>query len=190
MNCWGRNIYLCAAGVLILVESLTALLGSPMPPPIIQEKEFSLVGIEARTNNAKESTGNGVIPKQWSKFFAEGILSKIPNKIDPTIYAVYTDYASDRNGDYTFLIGAKISALAGIPAGMVVKKVPAGRYAVITSVVGPVQSVVPQAWQQIWGLEDRSQLGGVRSYKADFEVYDQRSRNPQSSQVDVYIGIR
>jgi predicted transcriptional regulator YdeE len=68
--------------------------------------------------------------------------------------------------------------------------VPAGRYALITSATGPVQSVVPQAWQQIWGLEDRSQLGGVRSYKADFEVYDQRSRDPQSSQVDVCIGIR
>ncbi len=110
MNCSGRNVYLCAAGLLILVESFAALMGSPMPPRIIQEKEFSVVGIEARTNNAKESTGDGIIPKQWSKFFAEGILSKIPNKVDPTIYAVYTDYASDRNGDYTFLIGAKISA--------------------------------------------------------------------------------
>jgi predicted transcriptional regulator YdeE len=190
MNCSGRNVYLCAAALLILVESFAALLGSPMPPRIIQEKEFSVVGIEARTNNAKESTGDGIIPKQWGKFFAEGILSKIPNKVDPTIYAVYTDYASDRNGDYTFLIGAKISAVADIPAGMVVKKVPAGKYAVITSATGPVQSVVPQTWQQIWGLEDKSQLGGVRSYKSDFEVYDQRSRDPQSSQVDIHIGIR
>jgi predicted transcriptional regulator YdeE len=190
MNCSGRNIYLCAAGLLILVESFAALLGSPMPSRIIQGKEFLVVGIEARTNNAKESTGDGIIPKQWSKFFAEGILSKIPNKVDPTIFAVYTDYASDRNGDYTFLIGAKVSAVAEIPAGMVTKIVPAGRYALITSATGPVQSVAPQAWQQIWGLEDRSQLGGVRSYKADFEVYDQRSRDPQSSQVDVCIGIR
>ncbi|HYK50593.1 MAG TPA: effector binding domain-containing protein, partial [Terriglobales bacterium] len=87
-------------------------------------------------------------------------------------------------------IGAKISAAADIPAGMVVKKVPAGKYAVITSATGPVQSVVPQAWQQIWGLEDKRQLGGARSYKSDFEVYDQRSRDPQSSQVDIHIGIR
>lgn len=161
-----------------------------MPLRVVQVKEFSVVGIEVRTNNANEMTSTGAIPKQWSRFFAEGILSKIPNKVDPTIYALYTDYASDRNGNYTFLIGAKVSAVSEIPAGMVNKKVPAARYAIITSATGPVQSVVPQAWQQIWGLEDKSQLGGVRSYKADFEVYDQRSRNPQSSQVDVYIGIR
>ena len=59
---------------------------------------------------------------------------------------------------------------------MVANKVPAGRFAVVTSAKGPVQNVVPQVWQQIWTLEDQAQLGGTRSYKVDFEVYDQRSR--------------
>jgi predicted transcriptional regulator YdeE len=161
-----------------------------MAPRIVEGKEFSIIGIEARTNNAKEMTNAGVIPKQWGKFFAEGILARIPNKIDPTIYAVYTDYASDRNGDYTFVIGANVSETSAIPEGMVAKKVPAGKYSVVTSARGPVENVVPQAWQQIYGLEDKSQLGGSRAYKADFEVYDQRSRDPQDSQVDIHVGIR
>lgn len=160
-----------------------------MPPRIVQGKEFSVIGIEARTNNAKEMTNGGIIPKQWSKFFADGILARIPDKADPTIYAVYTDYAGDRNADYTLFIGAKVSETSAIPAGMVVKKVLAGKYAVVTSAKGPVQNVVPQAWQQVWSLEDKSQLGGARSYKTDFELYDQRSRDPQDSQVDVYVGI-
>ncbi len=161
-----------------------------MPTRIVQAKEFSVIGIAARTDNAKEATGEGTIPKQWGKFFAEGVLARIPNKVDPTIYAVYTDYASDRNGDYTFFIGAKVSETSAIPVGMVAKKVPAGKYAVVTSAKGPAQKVVPQAWQQIWSLEDKSQLGGVRSYQADFEVYDQRSRDPQDSQVDIHVGIK
>jgi len=104
--------------------------------------------------------------------------------------ALYTDYASDRNGDYTFFIGAKVSDTSAIPAAMVAKRVPAGKFAVVTSAQGAVQNVVPKAWQQIWSLEDKSELGGARSYNADFEVYDQRSRDPQDSQVDVYVGIQ
>jgi predicted transcriptional regulator YdeE len=160
-----------------------------MSPKIVQQKEFSLIGIEARTSNSKEMTGAGVIPKQWNKFFAEGIAAAIPHKIDPTIYAVYSDYASDRRGDYNFFIGMKVSDTSSMPAGMVAKKVPGGKFAVITTEKGPVQRVVPEAWQKIWSLEDDSQLGGVRSYKADFELYDQRARDPQNSQVDIYVGI-
>ncbi len=53
-----------------------------------------------------------------------------------------------------------------------------------------MEQVVPQAWQRVWSLEDNKQLGGARAYKADFEVYDQRSQNPQESQVDLYIGLK
>jgi predicted transcriptional regulator YdeE len=190
MNRSRRNISLYSAVLSVLLVFSAVLLGSAMPPKIVEGKEFSVIGIEARTNNAKEMTNDGVIPRQWSKFFAEGVLAKVPNKVDPTIYAVYTDYASDRNGDYTFFIGAKVSDTSATPAGMVAKKVPAGKFAVVASARGRVQNVVPQAWQQIWSLEDKSQLGGARSYKADFEIYDQRSRDPQDSQVDIYVGIK
>jgi predicted transcriptional regulator YdeE len=161
-----------------------------MGPKIVGVKEFSVIGIEARTDNAKEMSQDGVIPKQWGMFFKEGILEKIPNKAEPTIYAVYTGYASDRTGDYDFVIGCKVSDVSTVPPGMVVKKVPKGRYAMVSSAKGPVEKIVPQAWQQIWSLEDKSQLGGSRVYRSDFEVYDQRSQNPQNSQVDIYVGIK
>ena len=35
---------------------------------------FSIIGIEARTNNTKEMGNTGVIPEQWGKFFKEGML--------------------------------------------------------------------------------------------------------------------
>jgi predicted transcriptional regulator YdeE len=156
----------------------------------VDQKEFTIIGISARTNNAQEAAGNGVIAKQWDKFYKGGILERTPNKSDPAIYVVYSDYASDRNGDYTYIIGAKVTDASAVPAGMVAKTVFAGKYAVISSEQGPIPKIIVEAWQRIWGLEDQSQLGGKRAYKTDFEVYDQRARNPQDSQIDIYIGLK
>jgi predicted transcriptional regulator YdeE len=178
---------MCLATILAVTA---ASAGAAMEPRVVKLPEFSVIGIQARTSNADEMTGDGAIPKQWAKFFKEGIADKIPNKVDSTIYAVYTDYVSDRNGEYDFIIGMKVSSVSDVPPGMVVKKVPRGKYAVVTSEKGPVAHVVPQAWQRVWSLEDNKQLGGARAYKADFEVYDQRSQNPQDSQVDLYVGLK
>lgn len=190
LNRWRKRAGLGLVSVAIALAAAGLTLGDTMSPKIAEEKEFSIIGIEARTNNAKEMSQDGVIPRQWARFFKEDISEKIPNKVDPTIFAVYTGYAGDRKGDYDFVIGCKVSDVSTIPPGMTVKKVPKGRYAVVSTAKGPVEKIVPQAWQQIWSLEDKSQLGGRRAYKADFEVYDQRSQNPQDSQVDIYVGIK
>jgi len=72
---------------------------------------------------------------------------------------------------------------------MVVKNVPPGQYAVFTSEKGPVQKVVVEMWQKVWATP-KSALGGDRTYKADFEVYDQRAKNPADSVVDLYVSVR
>jgi predicted transcriptional regulator YdeE len=162
-----------------------------MEPTVVEQPEFVVVGIVARTNNKKETNSDAVIPKQWGRFFQEGIADKIPNRADAsTIYAVYSNYASDKNGDYDYLIGARVTDTSRAPDGMVFRRVPRGKYAVLTTATGPVAKVIPEAWQKIWQLEDQSRLGGPRVYQADFEVHDQRSRNPQNSQVDIYVGIK
>jgi predicted transcriptional regulator YdeE len=176
--------------VLYVLAALAVPGEAAMQPKIVEVPAFSVIGIRVRTNNAKETAAGGVIPSQWEKFFEEGIANKIPHKIGPTIYAVYTNYASDHNGDYDFLIGLKVSSVSEIPLGMAAVKVPSGRYAIVPSATGPVSQVVPQAWQRVYSLDDAKQLGGTRAYKADFELYDQRSQNPQSSQVDLYIGLK
>jgi predicted transcriptional regulator YdeE len=187
------HLRLLGAAFLYLVTVLVlthAFAESSMKPRIVEQSEFSIIGIQVRTSNAKEMSGQGDIPKQWSKFYKEGIADKIPHKVDSTVYAVYTNYASDYNGEYDFIIGMKVSGASDVPPGMVAKKVPSGRFAVITSAKGPVERVVPQAWQRVYSLDDNRQLGGARAYKADFELYDQRSQNPQDAQVDLYIGLK
>jgi predicted transcriptional regulator YdeE len=173
---------------LSLVLALVAVEGPAVQ--IVHRSSFSVVGIEVRTTNAKEATGEGVIGKQWQKFFEEGTLDKIPNRADNNLYAVYSDYASDRNGEYSVLIGAKVTDGSIAPHGLELKTIPSGRYAVLPSESGPVAKVVVAAWQRVWQLEDRHALGGQRAYKADFEVYGERAADPRNSQVDLYIGLK
>jgi predicted transcriptional regulator YdeE len=72
---------------------------------------------------------------------------------------------------------------------MVAVKIPAGRYAVFTSEKGPVEQIAAKTWNRIWPIP-KSQPGGDRTYKADFELYDERAMDPQNAQVDVYVGIK
>lgn len=160
-----------------------------MTPRVVRQAAFTVIGTSARTSNAKEMTPDGIIGKHWGRLMQEGLLGKIPNKADKAIVAVYTDYASDHNGGYTYVLGARVSSDAEVPAGMVAKKIPAGRYAVFTTEKGPAAKVVPEAWMRINSLA-KSAVGGDRVYGADFEIYDERAADPQNSQVDVWVGIK
>ena len=160
-----------------------------MNPRAVQQEGFTVVGIAVRTSNAEQMTAARPIGKQWERLFREGVLAAIPNKADGNILAVYSDYASDKDGEYTYLLGARVTKAESVPAGMTVKNVPAGRYAVFTSERGPVQKVVVEMWQRVWATP-KSALGGERTYKTDFEIYDQRAQNPADSVVDLYVAVR
>jgi predicted transcriptional regulator YdeE/peroxiredoxin len=160
-----------------------------MSPKIVEQPEFMVAGIAVRTSNAKEMTADGVIGKQWARLLQEGTLAKIPNKADASIVAVYTDYASDKDGEYTYLLGARVTSDKGLPAGVIAKKIPAGRFAVFTTEKGPGRKVVPETWIQINSLP-KSAAGGDRVYRADYEIYDERAKDPQNLQADIYVGIR
>ena len=171
------------------VEQLKKLKGETLNPKVVSQDGFTVIGITARTTNAKEMTPDGVIGKQWMRIFQEGVLGKIPNKTDASIIAVYTDYASDHNGEYTYLLGARVTSDAEVPEGMVAKKITGGKFAVFTSDKGPAPQVVPATWIKISTLPQNA-VGGDRLYRTDYEIYDERARDPQNLQVDVYVGIR
>jgi predicted transcriptional regulator YdeE len=182
---WGTALRFFGFASIILLTSVI-LVGQAVTPEKVHRDGFSIIGIEARTSNAKEISGQGVIPAQWQKW--QNRLTATTKKpevhaADGNTYAVYTDYASDRNGEYSFLIGVKADERATVPPGMVQKKIPAGDYALIRTDKGPANKVVVAAWQRVWALEDKAQLGGPRAYKADFEVYGPGS-------VDLYIGLK
>jgi predicted transcriptional regulator YdeE len=96
-----------------------------MNPVMVDESGFVVIGVAARTSNAREMTGKGIIGEQWGRFLQENLLSQIPNKMDSAIVAVYTDYASDQDAEYTFVIGARVRAGTEAPTDMVATTVPA-----------------------------------------------------------------
>ena len=161
-----------------------------LTPKVIPQAEFFIVGIEARTTAAKETSDQGVIPQQWQKFMQEATLEKIPNKADQKVYVVYTDFADKRQGEYSVVIGARVSDKSQVPPGMVLKTVPAGTYAVFASEKGPAWEVIPAAWGKIAESEDKGSLGYVRTYKADYEVYRLAMFDPQNAQAELFVGVK
>jgi predicted transcriptional regulator YdeE len=158
-------------------------------PEVLQVQGFTVVGIAGRTNNAKEMTPEGIIGKLWGRLMQDNLLEQIPSRADGNIIAVYTDYASDHHGDYTYILGAKVTQESETPRGTVAARVVTGKYAGFVSERGPASAVVPEIWQKINGLP-KNVPGGDRTYRSDFELYDQRARNPQDAIVEVFVGIR
>ncbi len=183
------------AGIAVAIVAGTFVAFSEMKkegdpnPKVVQQNGFTIVGIAVRTRNAEQAAPERPIGKQWDRFFKDGVLAAIPNKANGNIVALYTEYATDKDGEYTYVLGARVTKVESVPVGMVAKNVPAGRYAVFTSEKGPVQKVVVEMWQKVWATP-KSALGGERNYKADFEVYDQRAQNPAEAVVDLYIGVQ
>jgi predicted transcriptional regulator YdeE len=171
-----------AFGVTILPAQET------MKPKPTQQDSFDVIGIQARTNNAREASGDGALPKLWQRLFSEGILNQIADKADPAITVVYTNYASDWNGDYDYILGAKVKSGTKAPEGMVSVTVPAGKYIEFESARGPGQSVVPEVWKQIWAYFQEPG-NPTRGYKADFERYDAIS-DPANIQAHIFIRVK
>ena len=163
-----------------------------MQPVVTNKPAIKIIGIEVRTNNKDEISGNGKIGSQWQKFYQEEISAKIPNQIRPDeVMAIYTDYASDVNGEYSFILGKEVRTFDDVllPAGMVAKVLPAAKYGVFTSPLGPIPGIVIEIWQYIWGLKP-GEVGGDRAYLGDYEIYDARSGDSNNARVDVFLSIK
>ena len=183
-----RKFTFAAVGGMMVCIALAEV---SVKPTIVERESFQVIGTEASTNNAKEAGPDAIIGKHWQQFLGQGLLRQIPDRVDDNILAVYTDYASDANGQYSFILGARVKPIPDpkIPPGMVVKTIPAQRFAVFTSERGPVAKVVIATWKQIWSYY-QSPSNGLRAYRADFELYDERAADPNNAQVDIYIGVK
>jgi predicted transcriptional regulator YdeE len=177
----GRVSPLC----FIVVSMVTGAFGETTNVTTSERHGFTIIGFRARTTNAAEATPNGQIGKLWQRISSDPVLEQIPNREDSNIYAVYTDYETDENGAYTFVLGIKVSKETSPPAGMVEQRVLPGRYALFESERGSAKDVGIETWKRIWAWPER----GKRAYKTDYEVHSGKD-NPQDAQVKIYIGVK
>lgn len=64
---------------------------------------FEICGLKARTNNADEVSGRGVIANLWGEFLKFNASRSSAEKSE--IYAAYYDYENGAQGEYSVLIG-------------------------------------------------------------------------------------
>jgi len=145
---------------------------------------FKIIGISVRTTN-ENSKSVLDLGKLWERFYKENIASKIPGKLSEEIYSVYTDYETDYKGSYTTIIGYKVNLLNSIPEGMMGIGIIGGNYQLFKA-KGKMPDAVVSQWMGIWENDDKLK----RAYTSDFEVYGEKSKNPQNAEVDIYIAVK
>jgi predicted transcriptional regulator YdeE len=142
-------------------------------------KSFNIIGIAVRTTNANGQSGTD-IPALWDKFISEGIVDTIPDKVDSTVYSVYTEYEGDFTKPYTTVLGCKVNSLDTIPEGMKGIVIEKGTYIKLTTNLDKVF----EEWTKIWNSDI------PRVYTADFESYGDKAKNPEEAEVDIFIAVK
>lgn len=161
-----------------------------MQKEMIHKEEIRLIGLSARTNNKNEMNPlTSKIADLAGVYWVQNVAAQISNRKNPDVtFSVYTDYASDEHGDYTYFIGEEVSSFDHIPPGFQTLTIPAAKYQKLTTPSGKMPEVVIHAWQKIWNMS-ANDFGGMRAYVADFELYDKRASNPLDAVVDIHIGL-
>lgn len=151
--------------------------------------QLIVAGVTIRTNNKNEmNPATGKIGPLVQQYWHNQIANKIQYRANPGLtYIAYTDYESDEQGEYTFLVGEAVSENTP-QSDFRILTIPEGTFQKFTTDAGKMPDVIIQTWQHIWKMS-AAQLGGKRKYLADFEVYDRRAMDPNNAVVDIYIGI-
>ena len=146
----------------------------------IQLQPFHVIGITVRTSNVDGASGRD-IPALWQKFISDHISDQIPNKLSSEVYSIYTKYEGDYLQPYTTLLGCPVAMLDHIPNGMEGMTFEGGVYEKFEAKGNLEEGVVYNAWLDIW------QNCTNRAYTADFEIYGEKSMNPQDAVVDIFV---
>ncbi len=149
----------------------------------VRIEPFKIIGIRIRTTNENHQA-NTEIAELWRYFLENNILENIPNKVDHTIYSLYTEYESDQTKPYTAILGCKVKDLAEVPNNMVGMSFDGGNYLKSTAKGDLMDGLIVKHWAKIWNLDLD------RAYTADFEVFGEKANNPSNVEVDFYIAIK
>ena len=142
---------------------------------------FKIIGISTRTTN-KDNQSQQDLTNLWGQFYAQNIFDKIPNKVSDNVLSIYSDYKSDFTDEYTTIIGVPVSTLDEIPAELIGREFNADNFQKFVA-KGEMPNAVVNIWLDIWKRDKELD----RKYSYDFEVYGQKSRNGENSEVEIYI---
>ncbi|CAN5914992.1 hypothetical protein BH11BAC7_BH11BAC7_20170 [soil metagenome] len=150
----------------------------------IHLEQFKLIGLSLGRKTTNENVQSAIdCGYLWQKFEKENYADKITGKISDEIIAVYYEYEGDHTKPYSYFIGYKVNANAVVPEGLDSIIIPKANYQQLTA-KGKMPDCVANTWMEIW----KSEI--PRAYQADFEVYDERSKDWNNSEVDIFLSVR
>jgi predicted transcriptional regulator YdeE len=155
-----------------------------MDPIAVATGAFLVVGLRTRTTNRIEAVPETAkISPLWRKFYADKVSDLIPLRVPgaPEIVAVYYDYESDHRGQYSLIVGHKVSSLDNVHQGMGGVVVRGGRY-LRFPVEGPMPAALIQTWQAIWQFFEVSHEY-ERAYSTDYEIH-------RPNDAEIFIGVK
>lgn len=157
----------------------------------VKLKETVFFGVAVRTSNKNEmNKETAQIPLCIQQFYNQKVYEKIINPLNPSVaIGAYTDYVSDHTDEYTYFIGMEVAHDQECPLGLQKLVIPAGPYVEFTTETGKMPDILISVWQKIWCM-DTKDFGGQRTYKVDFELYDQSATDYSNIQSKIYIGIK
>lgn len=154
-------------------------------PQIKHIEEIHVAGIRG-------TTGMDNIFSLWERF--KKLMDSIPHKhVSARTFGIceYQENIpiANYNMKLTEVIGVEVTSYENMPIDMVMKTIPAGKYAVFTH-KGPLNNIL-KTYQYIWGTWAvlTSEIIDTRD---DFELYDIRftGRENESSEIDIYIPLK
>jgi len=146
---------------------------------------FAIAGLSIRTSHAHAANA---IPALWQRVMAADLPRALARWTAPLaitgdeipLIALYDRYQSDHTGPYDLTVGVPVRDDAGAIEGLVVRAVPAQRYARVEA-IGPTGVAVFAAWQRVW-----AELTPRRAFTSDLEVY----RPSRADRVELAIALR
>lgn len=149
----------------------------------IKKESFKIIGIKVRTTNENGQSAKD-IGQLWEKFMSENIAEKIPNKVEASIFSVYTNFEKDHTKPYDTILGCKVSTLNEIPNGMVGQELEGGNFTKFISKGNLAQGAVYKTWTEIWNHDLD------RTYTVDFEIYGEKAQDPTNAEVEIFVAVK
>ena len=149
----------------------------------VEIKEIKLIGLSLKTKTTNTNGQSGIdCGNLWQKFEKGKYAEIIPNKQSNEIFGVYHQYEGDNTKPFSYFVGCKVEPDTEVSQGLESLIIPKGTYYKINA-KGKIPDCVVNTWKEIWTSDI------PRTHQIDFEVYDERSKDWNDAEVDVYLSI-
>jgi predicted transcriptional regulator YdeE len=149
----------------------------------VEIEDINLIGLALKTKTINTNGQSGLdCGNLWQEFKMGKYAETIPDKLSDEIFGVYYEYEGDNIKPFSYFVGCKVRPNTEAPQGLQSLIIPKGIYHKINA-KGKMPQCVVNAWKEIWNSSI------PRIYQTDFEVYDERSKDWNNAEVDVYLSI-